>query len=122
MTLELSLVLYFDAAHSLRRVHEVEGSRRVHGHTYHVQVTVIGTPQPTTGMVVDLAELRAHLDHVKAMLDHHLLDHVSGLGTPTLENLCLFIARQLSTLRPPVSCVRVWREASGDSCVLRLAE
>ena len=56
---------------------------------------------------------------VREQLDRHMLDDVPGLGTPTLENLCVFIAQALpADLRASVSRVRVWREALGDSCVL----
>lgn len=112
---------FFDAAHTLQREIEAAGSRRIHGHTYHAEVAVRGPRDPDSGMVVDLGHLRAHLEAVRDRLDHHLLDEVPGLGTPTLENLCLFIARALGGLQPAPSQVRVWREAMGDACTLDLA-
>ena len=48
----------------------------------------------------------------------HLLDEVPGLAPPTLENLCLFIARALADMQPAPWRERVWREALGDSCTL----
>ncbi|MDD0839648.1 6-carboxytetrahydropterin synthase [Curvibacter sp. HBC61] len=112
--------IFFDAAHTLQRDIEAEGSRRIHGHTYHAEVFVQGPLNPDTGMVIDLGHLRVHLAGVREQLDHHLLDEVPGLGKPTLENLCAFIAQALSGMNPPPSRVRVWREALGDSCVLDL--
>ncbi|RZL53396.1 MAG: 6-carboxytetrahydropterin synthase [Variovorax sp.] len=81
----LSQRFFFDAAHTLRREMEAEGSRRIHGHTYHAEVSVSGVPDAATGMVIDLGILRRHLDDVRERLDHHLLDEVPGLGVPTLE-------------------------------------
>ncbi|MDP3229040.1 MAG: 6-carboxytetrahydropterin synthase [Acidovorax sp.] len=119
MLFTISQRFFFDAAHTLRREIEVEGSRRVHGHTYHAEVFVTGPRDPATGMVLDLGLLRRGLDVVREQLDHHMLDDVPDLGTPTLENLCVFIAQALpADLRASVSRVRVWREALGDSCVL----
>ncbi|MBD9391840.1 6-carboxytetrahydropterin synthase [Acidovorax sp. ACV01] len=119
MLFTISQRFFFDAAHTLRREIEAEGSRRVHGHTYHAEVSLSGPLDPATGMVLDLGLLRRGLEVVREQLDHHMLDDVPGLGTPTLENLCVFIAQALpSELRPRVSRVRVWREALGDSCVL----
>jgi 6-pyruvoyltetrahydropterin/6-carboxytetrahydropterin synthase len=118
--LSLSQRFFFDAAHTLRREIEAEGSRRIHGHTYHAEVSVRGPLDPATGMVIDLGLLRERLQAVRAQLDHQLLDDVPGLGIPTLENLCLFIARALAELRPPPSRVRVWRDALGDECLLEL--
>jgi 6-pyruvoyltetrahydropterin/6-carboxytetrahydropterin synthase len=118
--LTLSQRFFFDAAHTLRREIESEGSRRIHGHTYHAEVSVRGPLDPATGMVIDLGLLRERLQAVRARLDHHLLDDVPGLGIPTLENLCLFICRALADLQPPPSRVRVWRDALGDECLLEL--
>lgn len=115
----ISQRFFFDAAHTLQRDIEAEGSRRIHGHTYHAEVSVSGPLDPVTGMVMDLGLLRLRLATVREQLDHHLLDEVAGLGKPTLENLCQFIAQALGVMQPvqpAVSRVRVWREALGDSC------
>jgi 6-pyruvoyltetrahydropterin/6-carboxytetrahydropterin synthase len=116
----ISQRFFFDAAHTLQREIEAEGSRRIHGHTYHVEVAVRGRRDAVTGMVIDLGVLRQHLQAVRQQLDHHLLDDVPGLGAPTLENLCAFIADALAGMRPPPTQVRVWREALGDACVLHI--
>lgn len=113
--------IFFDAAHTLRREIEAEGSRRIHGHTYHAEVALTGPLDTATGMVQDLGHLRQRLAVLRERLDHHLLDEVPGLGTPTLENLCRFIAEALSDMQPPPSRVRVWREALGDGCTLDLS-
>jgi 6-pyruvoyltetrahydropterin/6-carboxytetrahydropterin synthase len=111
---------FFDAAHTLQRQIEAEGSRRIHGHTYHAEVSLTGPLNPDTGMVIDLGLLRQRLQTVREQLDHHLLDEVPSMGTPTLENLCLFITRQLLDLQPAPSQVRVWRDGVGDGCTLHL--
>jgi len=115
---ELSQRFIFEAAHTLNREFESEGSRRIHGHTYHGEITVSGTPNPRSGMLVDLAQLRLIIDQVRGALDHRLLDEVEDLGPPTLENLCTFIANFVQAQIASVATVKVWREASGDSCRL----
>ncbi len=120
MRYEVSQEFFFDAAHTLDRRIEAAGSRRVHGHTYHARATVAGSPDTVTGMVVDLGELKAHLQVVRESLDHHLLDEVPGLGKPTMENLCLYIANRLRERDVPVQAVEVWRKAAGDRCRLVL--
>ena len=122
MTLELSQAFFFEAAHTLARDYGGGTSHRIHGHTYHVEVTVRGERDPKTGMVLDLAVLRAHIETVRKVLDHRLLDEVEDLGVPTLENLSMFIARRLRALEARVVAVKVWREASGDSCRFLLPE
>lgn len=111
---------FFDAAHTLDRAIETEGSRRIHGHTYHAEVSVTGPRNPDNGMVIDLGLLRERLARLRDELDHRFLDEVPGLGKPTLENLSLFITESLADLQPPPSRIRVWRDSIGDGCVLDL--
>jgi 6-pyruvoyltetrahydropterin/6-carboxytetrahydropterin synthase len=116
---DLSQRFFFEAAHTLHRSYEKEGSLRIHGHTYEAEVTVSGTPEPNSGMIVDLALLRREIDRVRAMLDHRFLDEVEGLGPATLENLALFIRDEMLATFPNLSAVMVERRVSGDRCVLR---
>lgn len=116
---ELSQRFYFEAAHTLRRKIETDGSLRIHGHTYEAEITVSGYADPNTGMLVDLGDLRQQVARVKEMLDHRFLDEIEQLGPATLENLCGFIRKQLKPALPQLSSVLVERKASGDRCVLR---
>lgn len=116
---DLSQRFYFEAAHTLHRSVEADGSRRIHGHTYEAEVTVSGRPAPETGMVVDLAYLRSEIARVRDLLDHRLLDEVASLGPATLENLCQFIRSQLEDAVPGLCAVMVERKASGDRCSMR---
>ena len=126
MSYELTQRFFFEAAHTLQRAGAIDAglardaSRRIHGHTYVARVTVGGEPAPVTGMVVDLALLRAEIERARALLDHRLLDDVAGLGAATLENLCGFIHREMARTGWRIVRVEVGREASGDSCTLRL--
>ncbi len=62
-----------------------------HGHNYIVEVTVEGDPDPATGMVLDLKELKEIIeDEIVTPMDHRFLnyevqpfDHV----VPTAENV-----------------------------------
>jgi 6-pyruvoyltetrahydropterin/6-carboxytetrahydropterin synthase len=122
-TFELSQRFYFEAAHTLRRAEatgEVESSRRIHGHTYSAEITLRGQPDER-GMVMDLGLVRAEIAVLRDRLDHRFLDEIEGLGPATLENLCAFVARELKPRFPALCEVSVWRESSGDRCVMRLA-
>jgi len=120
MRYELSQRFFFEAAHTLRRKVEVEPSLRIHGHTYLAAVTLAGEPDTDSGMLIDLAHLRSHIETLRQALDHRFLDEVAGLGPATLENLCAFIWRAMeNTYGPLLDHVEVRREASGDACRLR---
>ncbi len=117
MVFELSQRFDFEAAHTLDRRIDSAPSKRIHGHTYHAEVTLRGQPDPASGMLMDLGYFRQVLADVRERLDHHLLNEVEGLATPTLEGLCAFIATQLRGPLPQLVSVKVWR-ASGDACTV----
>ena len=119
MIYDISQNFFFDAAHTLDRAVEADSSRRIHGHTYHAEVTLSGAPHAVSGMVVDLGLVRRAIDHLRPELDHRLLDDVPGLGPATLENLCAYIWRALAPTLPGLAAVKVWRTGMGDSCTLR---
>jgi 6-pyruvoyltetrahydropterin/6-carboxytetrahydropterin synthase len=70
-----------------------------HGHNYVIEVTVAGEPDPATGMVLDLNELKDVLQReVTERMDHrHLNYEVPELAgqIPTCENIAAMIWRLL---------------------------
>lgn len=70
-----------------------------HGHNYVVEVTVEGEPDPVTGMVFDLRELKEVIqDEVIEPMDHRFLNREVppfDRVVPTTENLALEIWRRL---------------------------
>jgi 6-pyruvoyltetrahydropterin/6-carboxytetrahydropterin synthase len=66
-----------------------------HGHNYALEVTLAGTPDPATGMVLDLEELKKLLDEeVMRRMDHRFLNfevaELKGV-IPTCENIAAVI-------------------------------
>jgi 6-pyruvoyltetrahydropterin/6-carboxytetrahydropterin synthase len=82
-----------------------------HGHNYTLEVTVEGTPDPRTGYVMDLGDLKAvanrelihKLDHKNLNLD---VPFMSGT-IPTTENLVLACWRILAPLTAPARLTRL---------------
>jgi 6-pyruvoyltetrahydropterin/6-carboxytetrahydropterin synthase len=118
MKYELSQKFYFEAAHTLERAVDIEGSRRIHGHTYHAEITLAGAPDLASGMLADLGVVRSEIAKVRDLLDHRFLDEITTLGPATLENLCRFILTELGEALPALVKVSVERQASGDRCCL----
>ena len=87
-----------------------------HGHNYVVEVTLEGDPDPVSGMVLDLKELKSILNaRVVESFDHRFLnkevppfDHT----IPTVENIAIEIWNRIepSLSRPParLHSVRVY--------------
>jgi 6-pyruvoyltetrahydropterin/6-carboxytetrahydropterin synthase len=73
---------------------------RGHGHNYILDVTLDGRPDPTTGMVMDLKELKEILQReVLDPFDHRSLNHeVPPFDhiIPTAENVAIEIWKRLS--------------------------
>jgi 6-pyruvoyltetrahydropterin/6-carboxytetrahydropterin synthase len=102
-------------------------NRAGHGHNYRIDVVLRGTPQPATGMLVDLRELdRSVRDAVLEPLDHRNLNaEVEWFAAhqPTVENLAVWIWRALapSLADGLLAAVRVyeaddlWAEHGGQS-------
>lgn len=70
-----------------------------HGHNYTLDVTLAGSPDPETGMIIDLKQLKDVLDDlVVRKLDHKNLNldvpFLRGL-VPTVESLVIKIWEQL---------------------------
>jgi 6-pyruvoyltetrahydropterin/6-carboxytetrahydropterin synthase len=59
-----------------RRIFGKCNNPRGHGHNYVLEVTIAGEPDPQTGMILDLNELKGILDReVTARFDHRHLNH-----------------------------------------------
>jgi 6-pyruvoyltetrahydropterin/6-carboxytetrahydropterin synthase len=119
--LKLTQSFYFEAAHTLEKrdvdCHTQIKSATIHGHTYHASVSIEGETDEN-GMVRDLNAVYLMIIYIKSQLDHMFLNDVEGLGSPTLENLCLFISKKA---RLKGLCeVTVERKASGDKCTYQI--
>lgn len=86
---EVTRVYHFSAAHRLANAALSDAANaalygpchRPHGHNYYIEVTVAGTPDPLTGMAVDLEHLDAAVAHVVLdQVDHRQLEEVDALA------------------------------------------
>src|SRR5579872_2303693 len=112
---ELTQEFTFDAAHWLAGGQPQNA--RLHGHSFYVEVTLRGEPDPVSGCLRDLGEVRAALDGLRAKLDHRVLNEIEGIGQPTLENLARFIFLDARQALPETVRVRVRRPSTGQSCM-----
>lgn len=117
---EITKAANFDAAHSLADGPPDSRYRRMHGHSFRVEASVRGPQQGPVGWVADLGSLDLALKALAGELDHGLLNEKPGLGSPTLENLCLYFAERLKGEFPGLSRVVVSRPSIGESCSLAL--
>jgi 6-pyruvoyltetrahydropterin/6-carboxytetrahydropterin synthase len=108
----------FEAAHRLPNVPDQHQCGRLHGHSFRCEVHVAGVADPTTGWVLDFADIKFAFEPLKAQLDHNYLNDVEGLQNPTSENLARWIWQRLRRGLPGLSAVLV-RETCTSGCIYR---
>lgn len=112
----------FDAAH--RFEHLPEGDtyppghkyRGLHGHSFRVEVSVNGNPDPLTGFVVDFGELERACANLRESLDHTYLNDIDGLAQPSLEHIAAWVWQRLAVRFAGIDRVTVRRESCGQGC------
>lgn len=114
----ISKTFDFDAAHRLQGLPRGHKCRRLHGHTYRVEVRLRGRADER-GFVADYAEIAAAWKPVHKLLDHRYLNRIEGLEVPSTEVLAPFIASMLIDALPLLHSVRVYESSTTWCEVLR---
>ncbi len=118
MEAELVKTFRFDAAHSLKNLPAGHKCRRLHGHSYRVDVHVTGTVDARTGMVMDFIDIGRVVKPIIDMLDHQLLDEVPGLENSTSEVLARYFWSHIKPQLGNLSAITIW-ESDTSRCVYR---
>ncbi|MEH6638568.1 MAG: 6-carboxytetrahydropterin synthase QueD [Porticoccaceae bacterium] len=106
----------FEAAHRLPDVPSGHKCARLHGHSYHVTVSVAGPLGGNSGWVMDFGELKAAFKPVYQALDHRYLNEIEGLENPTSEHIARWIWQQLKPELSLLSKIEV-RETCTSGCI-----
>ena len=116
--MELYKEFSFEAAHLLPHVPEGHKCRRLHGHSFHVRVTVRGPLDPALGWVMDFADIKRAWAPLHEALDHRYLNDIPGLENPTSERLAQWIWQQLAPALAGLAAIEV-RETCTSGCLYR---
>lgn len=116
--MELFKVFQIEAAHFLPEVPEDHKCRRIHGHSFRIEVHVAGPIEQPAGWVMDFADLKRAFQPLYEELDHHFLNEIEGLENPTSENLARWIWLRLKPALPGLSKIVV-QETCTSGCVYR---
>lgn len=124
MPYQLQVRLDFDSAHN--HPGEYEECRRLHGHTWLVEVAVESEDLDQYGMVCDFKNLKTVVREVTDQLDHRYLNEIPPFDrlSPTAENLARHVygevARRLcfpgvrlsyvKVCESPTSCAMYWEK------------
>ena len=118
MNVELRKSFQFEAAHLLPNLPDTHKCRRLHGHSFKVEVVVAGACDPKLGWLMDYAEIAAAFKPIHGQLDHRYLNEISGLENPTSEILAAWIWDRLKPTLPLLTEVIV-AETCVSRCVYR---
>ena len=100
MRVSLTKSFTFEAAHWLPTFPEGHKCRRMHGHSFRIEVHVSGEVDATTGWVMDFADIKSAFMPFYEQLDHHYLNDIPGLENPTSEQLSIWIWQRLKPRLP----------------------
>ena len=116
--MELFKVFQVEAAHWLPHVPEGHKCRRMHGHSFQIEVHVSGPVDPALGWVMDFADLKRAFEPLFERIGHRCLNDVPGLENSTCENLAVYVWNALKPKLRELRAVTIW-ETSDGSCTYR---
>jgi 6-pyruvoyltetrahydropterin/6-carboxytetrahydropterin synthase len=116
--MELRKSFQFEAAHLLPGLPKSHKCRRLHGHSFKVEIAVAGELDPKLGWVMDYAEISKAFKPLWERLDHFYLNEIAGLENPTSENIAIWIWKKLKP-RLPLLCEVVVAETCTARCIYR---
>ena len=111
MTTELIRTFTFDAAHRLVNAPEGHKCRRMHGHSYRVDIHVTGDVDPHAGWVMDFGQIKEAVEPIVAELDHSCLNDIPGLENSTSEMVAKFLFDRIKPALTELTAVTVWESA-----------
>ena len=118
--MKITQAFTFEAAHMLPHVPPAHRCRRMHGHSYRVELRLEGPVDPATGFVIDFFDVEAAFAPLLAQLDKNCLNEAPGLENPTAENIAIWIWERSKPALPQLVCVKVfetpdcWAEFEGN--------
>lgn len=114
MKIELRKTYQFEAAHLLPRLPKSHKCRRLHGHSFKVEIVVAGECDSKLGWLMDYAEISRRFRPIWKKLDHRYLNEIPGLKNPTSEEIAVWIWKKLKPKLPLLAEVVV-----AETCTAR---
>src|SRR5436190_22497515 len=100
MIVRLTKTFHFEAAHDLPTFPADHKCRRLHGHSFRVDVVVEGEVDPAKGYLIDYGDIKRVAEPLVGLLDHQYLNEMEGLENPTAENVARWV---FDRLKPQLS-------------------
>lgn len=108
MRVRLAKTFGFEAAHWLPSFPAGHKCRRMHGHSFKVDVVVEGEIPKGQHHLIDFGEIRQAIQPVEDELDHRCLNEIAGLENPTSEVLAKWLWDRLKPRLPLLKSIIVY--------------
>lgn len=118
MTFELRKTFQIEAAHRLPNLPEGHKCRRLHGHSFRIEIAVEGASDPKLEWLMDYADISKAFKPIYEELDHNYLNEIQGLENPTSENIAKWIWKRLKPSLPMLKEI-VIAETCTSRCIYR---
>ncbi len=115
MHVRLSKTFTFEAAHFLPSFPEGHKCRRMHGHSFRVDVFVEGEIPEGRHYLIDYGEIKQVIEPLRQQLDHYLLNEIEGLENPTSEMIAKWLWERIKPQLSLLSEIRV-HETCTSTC------
>ena len=96
----------FAAAHFLPKVPDGHKCKRMHGHNYELEVTIIDDVSQS-GFIIDFWDLDKIISQLIELVDHRTLNDIDGLENPTAELIAEWFVSKIMTHWPELGLNRV---------------
>jgi len=114
--MDIFKVFQIEAAHHLPNVPDDHKCKRLHGHSFVIEVHVSGPVGEKSGWVMDFSDVKKAFDPLYQQLDHNYLNEIPGLDNPTSENLAKWIWKNLHNRLPLLTKIVV-KETCNSGCI-----
>ncbi|NBV14093.1 MAG: 6-carboxytetrahydropterin synthase QueD [Sphingobacteriia bacterium] len=120
MPVKITKKFSFESAHYLPLFPEGHKCKRLHGHSFKLEVNLIGEINEQ-GVVLDFGDIKKIVSPFVNKLDHYCINEIGLaeqdplLSNPTSENLAKWFYLQLKPLLPLLENIRI-QETCTSSC------
>ncbi len=90
----------FEAAQTLPNLPGDHKCKRMHGHSFKLEITIEGEINPAIGWIYDHAEITGAMKPLMEQFDHGYLNDIEGLENPTIELMAAWLWKKLAPKLP----------------------
>ena len=117
---EITKQFTFEAAHYFPNMPEGHIYKKIHGHSFVVEVTFSGKKNKDNQWVTDFDELSKSLNEIKKKLDRKCINDIKEIGIPSLENISSWIGKQLQKKYSNLCSIKLSRPSCGEYCLYKI--